>query len=62
MQSQLLCVFGGMFECVMSLEFFFKFMAHSLTMPLRQNLLHKIALEYCGNKIVNDFIPVGKQF
>jgi hypothetical protein len=37
-------------------------MAHSLTMLLRQNMLHKIAPEYCRNKIVNDFVPVRKEF
>jgi len=31
-------------------------------MLLRQNLLHKIALEYRGNKKGNDFITVGKKF
>jgi hypothetical protein len=36
--------------------------AHSLTMLLRQNLHHKIALEYHGNNFVNDFVTVGKFF
>ena len=42
------------------LKFLFK--AHSLTMLLRQNLLHNIALEYCGNKKGNDFVTMGKRF
>jgi hypothetical protein len=31
-------------------------------MLLRENLLHKIALEYCGNKNDNDFVTMGKKF
>jgi hypothetical protein len=67
MQSQLLCLFSQtnlfsyVWVCYESL-IFKKFMAHSLTMLLRQNLLHKIALEYHGNKIVNDFVLVGQNF
>jgi len=30
-------------------------------MVLRQNLLHKIALEYRGNKIEYKFVTVGKK-
>jgi len=31
-------------------------------MLLRQNLVHNIALEYCGNKKGNDFVTMGKKF
>ena len=43
------------------LKYFKKFMAHSLTMLLRQNLLHKIALEYCRNIFQYKFVTVGKK-
>ena len=42
------------------LQIFLK--AHSLTMLLRQNLLHKIALEYRGNNFEYKFVTVGKKF
>ena len=39
----------------------FKFMAHSWTMLLKQNLLHNIVLEYYVNNFQYKFVTVGKQ-
>src|ERR1700733_864900 len=42
-----------------SLNFYLRLIL--LIMVLRQILVHQVALEYHGNKIINDFFTVGKK-